>query len=99
MSITPDEQKAFSDRSKSLRAALEKQILDEAVAEFGPRFPKVEARFVRGRKARTLPVEGVEARFVYDGSGPPSVVLFARVTRPETGETVRIQLATVGYGF
>lgn len=99
MSITPEEQKAFSDRSKSLRDALEKQILDEAVAEFGPRFPTAEVAFGRGRKTRSLPVEAVWARMMYDGSGPPDVVLFGRCIHPETGEDMTVFLSRIGYRF
>jgi hypothetical protein len=99
MSITPDEQAAFSARTKSLRTALEQQILTEAAAEFGPRFPTVEVHFPRGRKTRSLPVEAVWAELEYDGSGPPDVVLFGRCAHPETGETMTVFLHRVGYGF
>jgi len=99
MIITDSDRMAFTRRTQSHVAALRQQIMDEAVAEFGPRFPTVEVAFGRGRKTRTLPVEGVEGRFDYDGSGPPTVVLIARTTHPETGEPLMVRLATVGYGF
>ena len=98
MSFT-DDSKAFTTAARSRVDAFREELLKEAAAQFGPRFPTTQVSDKRGHK-KTVPVEGVVAGFEYlDGTGVPHVYLRGQVTDPWTGEPRTVLLTDLGRGF
>ena len=98
ISFTEDS-KAFTATARSRVDAFREELLKEAAAQFGPRFPTTQVSDKRGHK-KTVPVEGVTAAFEYlDGTGIPHVYLRGQVTDPWTGASRTVFLADLGRGF
>jgi hypothetical protein len=98
MSFT-DDSKAFTTAARSRIEALREELLKDAAAQFGPRFPTTEVHGGRGKR-KVVPVEVVTAAFEYlDGTGVPHVYLRGQVTDPWTGEPRTVFLTDLGRGF
>jgi hypothetical protein len=98
ISFTEDS-KAFTATARSRVDAFREELLKEAAAQFGSRFPTAQVSNNHGHK-KTVPVDEVVAAFEYlDASGLPHIYLRGRVNDPWTGDPRTVFLADLGRGF